>query len=54
MARTLKTYEIKVRNLSYSIAIDKPGLHIFHPCGGPERHVHKILKNISCDAKGHA
>ena len=51
MARTLKTYEIKVRNLSYSIAIDKPGLHIFHPCGGPERPVHKILKNISCDVK---
>lgn len=51
MARTLKTYEIKVRNLSYSIAIDKPGLHVFHPCGGPERPVHNILKNISCDAK---
>lgn len=51
MARTSKTYEIKVRNLSYSIAIDKPGLHVFHPCGGPERPVHNILKNISCDAK---
>ncbi|GLJ40192.1 hypothetical protein SUGI_0824420 [Cryptomeria japonica] len=45
-----KSYEIKVRNLSYGIVIDKPSFYMFHPCRS-ERPVHQILKNISCDAK---
>lgn len=50
MGRRKNSYEIKVRNLSYGIVIEKPSVYMFHPCRG-ERPVHQILKNISCDAK---
>ncbi|KAH9315512.1 hypothetical protein KI387_024139, partial [Taxus chinensis] len=47
-----KSYEIKVRNLSYAIVINKPSPYMFHPCGlGGEKRLHQILNNISCDAK---
>eukprot|EP01018_Ginkgo_biloba_P029591 Gb_19188 [translate_table: standard] len=49
MGRT-RTYEIKVRNLSYAIVLGKTSLCVFHPCGG-QKPVYNILKNISCDAK---
>lgn len=49
MGRT-KSYEIKVRNLSYGIVVQRPRPCGFHPCGA-QKPVHHILKNISCDAK---